>query len=550
MELAGQVPPIPNPMDNRLDERFRQVVEFLPNAVVLVDASGQIQLVNTEAERAFGYPRTEMLGRSVEMLVPERFRGQHPLLRASFFADRYSRPMGVGRDLFARKKNGGEFPVEIGLNPIETDDGPMVLACIVDVTTHKRLVEKLEQKTLELTDTNDRLRHEMSERLKTEQQLRQAQKMEALGQITGGVAHDFNNLLTSVIGNLDMALHNFIREDTAKLLRSALRSAERCARLASQLLAFGRRLPMNVRPVQLGALVTDLQDMLASILTPAIGLRLALAPDLWPVPADPTQIELALINLTLNARDAMPSGGTLSIEARNLPADEPDRPDDLNLGADYVALIVTDSGTGMSEEVRAHAFEPFFTTKDVGKGTGLGLSMVYGLSKQLGGMTRLMSSAGRGTSVTIYLPRAMAVLERPLATTSREIAPPAPKSIRVLVVDDDDSVRDIAGAALRQAGYSVAEAKNAAEALAIIDRGDAIDLLVTDLVMPGMPGSVLAKEARLRRPGLAVMLMTGYPDEAADRDLAKHGYPVLRKPFRPAAIAAMVSDVSGKSRAT
>jgi len=528
---------IDNSIRAQLPERFRQVVECSPNALVLVNSAGQIAMVNAEAERAFGYTRAELLGKAVEMLVPERFRGQHPLKRASFLADSRSRQMGVGRDLFALKKDGSEFPVEIGLNPIETDEGTMVLSCVVDVTTHKRLVEKL-------TEANDRLRHEINERLKTEQQLMQAQKMKALGQITGGVAHDFNNLLTSVIGNIDIALNSSIRDDTAKLLRNALRSAERCARLASQLLAFGRRLPLKVRSVELTPLVFNLRDMLASILTPAVRLRLSLASDLWPILADPTHIELALVNLTLNARDAMPSGGNLSIEARNLAAVDPNRPGDLDADADYVALMVSDTGTGMSEEVKAHAFEPFFTTKDVGKGTGLGLSMVYGLSEQLGGTTRLVSEVGHGTSVIIYLPRALASLEQPTAALSHEAPQPAPKSLRVLLVDDDDDVRDIAGAALRQAGYHVIEAANAAEALTIIDRGDAIDILVTDLVMPGMPGSALAKEARLRRPGLPVMLMTGYPGEASDKDIAEYGCPVLRKPFRPAQFSAMVSKVS------
>jgi signal transduction histidine kinase len=393
----------------------------------------------------------------------------------------------------------------------------------------------------ELEGKNAQLRREIAERLKAEEQLRQAQKMEAIGQLTGGIAHDFNNLLTSVLGNIDLALRR-ADADVAKLLRGALKSAERGARLTSQLLAFGRRQPLRVRAIDLNALVLGLQDMLAVTMTPAVSIELSLAPDLWPALGDPTQIELALINLALNARDAMPIGGQLRIETRNIDRSDPDQPDDLADGTgEHVAFVVSDTGTGMSEEVRAHAFEPFFTTKDVGRGTGLGLSMVYGLAKQLGGTARIASRPGHGTSVAVYVPRTAAIATEPAAAVpddSSELL--SGINGEVLLVDDDDDVRELASLALRRVGFRVIEVGSGHAALAVIDSGEKIDVLVTDVVMPGMHGSVLAAEVRRRHPSLPVMLITGYPGMDRGQGPGEPGLPLLRKPFRPAELTAMV----------
>jgi CheY-like chemotaxis protein/two-component sensor histidine kinase len=363
--------------------------------------------------------------------------------------------------------------------------------------------------------------------------------MEAIGQLTGGIAHDFNNLLTSVLGNIELALDRVGNTEVEKLLRGALKSAERGARLTSQLLAFGRRQPLLVRAIDLNALVVGLQDMLAITMTPTIAIYIVLTPELWPALADATQIELALVNLALNARDAMPSGGQLRIETRNLAGADPGRPDDLADGAgDYVAFIVSDTGTGMSEEVKACAFEPFFTTKEIGRGTGLGLSMVYGLAKQLGGTARIASQPGRGTSVAVYVPRAASAVAEPAASALDDLEDGI--NGEVLLVDDDMDVRELAAAALRRAGFRVIEAESGKAALAIIDRGEQIDVLVTDLVMPGMHGFTLAAEAHRRRPNLSIMLMTGYPGVDRDSSTEENVYPLLRKPFRPADLAAMV----------
>lgn len=402
------------------------------------------------------------------------------------------------------------------------------------------LERSVRERTAELEVALRDLQTETGERIRAEQALLQSQKMEAIGQLTGGVAHDFNNLLTAMLGNLELALMKDIGEESARRVRLAIQAGERGARLTSQLLAFGRRQALSVRAVAINALITGIKDMLVSSVTPAIEIELSLAPNLWPALADPKQIELALINLVLNARDAMPVGGKLIIGTRNLAADDPDRPHDLESEvADCIILSVSDTGIGMTDDVKSRAFEPFFTTKGVGKGTGLGLSMVYGLAKQLGGTARILSQPGEGASISLYLPRAN---DLPAEPADRG---PQPETAlrttgRVLLVDDDASVREVVAAGLRDAGYQVIEAESAAAALAVIDRGDDVDILVTDLVMPGMRGSDLLAEARRRRPSLPVVLVTGFPGEM-DRRIEEQGCSLLRKPFRSAELAAILA---------
>jgi len=408
-----------------------------------------------------------------------------------------------------------------------------------------RLEKRVEERTRDLADAYDNLQRQIGEREKAEDQLRQSQKMESIGQLTGGIAHDFNNLLTSILGNLDLASRKDISEPAARLLNRAIQTTERGARLTSQLLAFGRRQALDARPVDLNGLIAALQPMLTSSLTPAVRIDLTLAPGLWPAHADATQVEMALLNLAINARDAMPSGGVLTIATRNVPVADPTRPADLAAeGSDYIALVVSDDGAGMTREVAQHAFEPFFTTKDTGMGSGLGLSMVYGLAKQLGGTVCIDSEPGHGASVSVYLPRAAAAIAATEAAdeSPAEAARAHPHANPVLLVDDDTDVRDTTASSLREYGYDVIEADCAANALAILDRGCKIDVLVTDLVMPGMHGSELALKARLRRPGLPIILMTGYVGRLSEHAASEFSYPVLHKPFRPAQLAAMVAD--------
>jgi len=411
-----------------------------------------------------------------------------------------------------------------------------------------RLERHVAERTRELTEANAELHRQIDERRKAEDQLHQAQKMEAIGQLTGGIAHDFNNLLTSILGSLDLAQRKEMGEAAARLVDRAMQAAERAAGLTSQLLAFGRRQALSASPIDLNRLIDDLQPMLKSTLTPAITIRTDLAADLSPAHADRTQVELALLNLAINARDAMPSGGVLGISTRNA-ADTAGRPADLPAGAaDFVVLEVSDDGVGMTPEVAQRAFEPFFTTKAAGKGSGLGLSMVYGLAKQLGGTAVIQTEPGRGTRVIIYLPQATFAAVPHVETPVPIVARVRRHAAAVLVVDDEVCVRDMTAAGLREYGYDVIEAESGAAALQILDRGGEIGVLVTDFVMPGMHGSELAVAARLRRPSLPIILMTGYMGGLSTQRDVPDDLPVLHKPFRPAELAAMVAQCWDRPR--
>jgi signal transduction histidine kinase len=409
----------------------------------------------------------------------------------------------------------------------------------------QRLNETLEhrvvERTIELEAANRKLREEMEERSRVEAQLLQAQKMEAVGQLTGGTAHDFNNLLTSVLGNLELVLPKIADESARTLIGNAIRSAERGATLTSQLLAFARKQDLRVRALDLNGLVSGAEDLLARALDPTIRLTQVLAPKLLPAVADPTQLELVLLNLAINARDAMPLGGTLRVETRNVPVGEAGRPDDLG-DIDCVALAVSDSGTGMTEEIKARVFEPFFTTKEVGKGSGLGLSMVYGVAKQLGGTVTIDSTVGRGTCITVYLPCAPAAAADAPAPMPRPAAAKQVSSAgaRILLVDDDADVREVTAATLKAFGYVVTAADGGRAALALLDAGGIFDLLMTDLAMPHMRGADLAVEAQRRRPDMPVLVITGFGDPGT------FGYDaVLRKPFKGVELAAKVEERLG-----
>jgi two-component system, NtrC family, sensor kinase len=377
---------------------------------------------------------------------------------------------------------------------------------------------------------------EIRRREVAEAALRQAQKLEAIGQLTGGVAHDFNNLLTAVLGNLELVEMRLGDERLRTMVQTASRAAMRGAALTQQLLAFSRKQHLVPVPVDLNATVEALAEMLGRTLGGTVEIAKDLEPDLWPALIDPTQIELAALNLVINARDAMPSGGTVLVATRNLAAADVPRDREL-LAGDYVVLSVEDTGEGMSEEVKAHAFEPFYTTKQVGKGSGLGLSQVYGLAHQSGGTVVIDSTLGHGTRIEIVLPRAISV---------RATAEPSPvadvferRQGMILVVDDQEDVRTVAMAQLATLGYRTIEASSGEAAHDIVRSSVAIDLLLADYAMPGMNGAELLRAVRLVRPGLPAVLMTGY---AEPRDLVEglEGVSLLRKPYRIHELAARV----------
>jgi signal transduction histidine kinase len=333
---------------------------------------------------------------------------------------------------------------------------------------------QLEEQATQLAKANAQLKDEAAGRQLMEEQLFRAQRIEAVGHLTGGVAHDFNNLLTVVLGNLELAVRRDMSAKARHLVVQAAVAAERGARLTSQLLAFGRKQMLTVRDVDLNALVSGVEEMLAKTLTPLIEIKLALASDLWPALADGSQLELALVNLVINAKDAAPKGGTMTIATRNISRNDIDRPGDLVPDSDdFVALTVRDTGTGMTEEVSARAFEPFFTTKEAGQGTGLGLSMVYGLMKQLGGTVQLKTRLGEGTTITLFVPRARPAQTGVDPAADRVLsAVDVPAQVRrVLLVDGDGSAREGIATMRRKLGAQVVEADNSDAALAVLDRG-------------------------------------------------------------------------------
>jgi len=364
-----------------------------------------------------------------------------------------------------------------------------------------------------------------------EAQLRQAQKMEAIGQLTGGIAHDFNNLLTIVLGNLELLQSRLQDERSMRHLRAAQRAAERGGVLTHQLLAYARRQPISPHPVDLAALIRGMGDLLQRSLGGLVRVEFSLAADLWPAFCDPTQLELMLLNLAINARDAMPGGGTIGIHAHNVGAGAK-LPRDLAPG-DYVSISVIDSGVGMPPEIRERAFEPFFTTKEPGKGSGLGLAQVWGLAQQFGGTVLLDSAPGHGTTVRVYLPRAAdvtAAQPAPAFRGMREIS----KGRIVLVIDDEEDARDVAAAFLEQEGYGVRVASNGEEALACLDQAD-VSLALVDYAMPGLSGAEFARRAMAQFDALRVVFVTGNPDALAAQ--VAPDMPVIAKPYTRAGLA-------------
>jgi signal transduction histidine kinase/ActR/RegA family two-component response regulator len=377
---------------------------------------------------------------------------------------------------------------------------------------------------------------DVTERRQVEESLRQTQKLEVIGQLTGGVAHDFNNLLTAVLGNIELASLRTRDQNLLSVLRSAASAAERGAKLTSQLLAFARKQHLAPRVVSLNELVSSMGDLLLQTIGVTIRIETVLEKDLWPVLIDPTQLELVILNLAINSRDAMPHGGRLTVATRNIGRSDARRPTGLKQG-DYVAISVNDTGSGMTQEVAAKAFEPFFTTKAVGQGTGLGLSQVLGFAQQSGGEVRIDSRVGQGTTITILLPRSRESLPR-VIDDDRSVTHDG-KAATILVVDDDAAVRTITVQALETMNYRVIGAENGRVALDRFRQNDQIDLALIDLVMPMMNGRQLATRIRAADPKRALLFMTGYDDlSGSDDPFAQET--VIKKPFKLVELAAAV----------
>jgi PAS domain S-box-containing protein len=527
------------------EERFRSMLEALPQMAYVVEPGGVALYYNRQFREYTGVATPSDPDVRLAMLHPED--------RARLFAAR-AEGSAIGREFTVevriRRHDGAYRWHRIHNRPLHYE-GQLThwLGTAVDIDDIRHANELLEarvaERTAELEAANRRLATQIEEREQAEARLRQAQRTEAIGQLTAGIAHDFNNLLTSIMGNIEL-LEGRLRnadERTSRLLAGALAAAERGASLTAQLLAFSRQQRMNPEPVDLNQVVSGVASLLHSTIGASIRIELVPARGLWRTLADIAQLELVLLNLAINARDAMPHGGTITIATGNATLGPPDRPEEPPPG-DYAMVSVADTGGGIPSEILGKVFDPFFTTKEVGKGSGLGLSQVLGVAQQLGGGVRIETELGAGTTVQVILPRLdpkTVGKPVPAASDERRLEQPVRRTGGILLVDDDADVRAVAAAMLLDADHIVIEAESGSAALECLGRGEPhIDLLIADLAMPGMSGSELARTARLSRPELPVLFISGFADLAAQDEGI--GEAVLQKPFHADELAARVAE--------
>ncbi len=631
----------------RAEKRFRDLIESAPDAMIIIDGEELITIANERTEKLFGYSRAELLGQPVEMLVPERYHDQSVAARQPYLSNPNLSPPGEVIEQVGRRKDGSEFPIEINLSPLQTDEGIVVTIVIRNITERKKTETALQnmQKRLEhvissnpaviftLAVESERIRKvswisenvrtmlgyapdetmaenwwfekihpedrprvrdhihrslsaqghaieehrfqhkkghyrwvqnemrllrdaegqpfevvgswsDITERKQLEDQILQAQKMEAVGKLAGGIAHDFNNLLTVINGYCEILIAGLDPDSRIREPLEEIHNAgERAAALTRQLLAFSRKAVLAPVVLDLNDLLRNLHKMLARLIGEDIELKVVLNPTIWKVKVDPGQMEQVILNLVVNARDAMPQGGKLTIEIANIALDEDyaNRHPETQQGF-YVQIAVSDTGSGMDAATQARIFEPFFTTKGPDQGTGLGLSVVHGIVKQSGGRVEVYSELGLGTTFKIYLPRT-----EDEAPVSRIISkkPSRRGSETVLLVEDETGVRLLARMILQRQGYNVLDAKNGEEALQLsMNHPGHIDILVTDTIMPRMSGLQLAQQLTKARPKMKVLFLSGYTDDA----IVHHGIidsdiPFLQKPFSSEGLANKVRDL-------
>jgi PAS domain S-box-containing protein len=490
---------------------LRSVLGSVDDAIVTIDARGAITSVNGATEHLFGFTEAELLGANVSMLMPEPHGDNHDGYIANYLHTGIARVIGTGREVEARSKDGSTFPAEVTVTEFFSDGERNFTGVIRDITARRRL----------------------------EAQFRQAQKMEAVGRLAGGVAHDFNNLLTVINVYAEVLLQGLPPGDPAREPLAAVHDAgERAARLTEQLLAFSRKSVVAPRRIDLNELVTESSKLLRRLLGEDVALAVLTDAASAHVLIDPGQLEQVLMNLAVNARDAMPTGGRLTIESRTIAREDRAKRSHPELPAGrYIALRVSDTGCGMNDEVRQKIFEPFFTTKPIGQGTGLGLAVVHGVVAEAGGSIEVESSVGRGTTFTILLPEATA----PAGTADASITPVAPRGHEtVLLVEDEAAVRSLVQFTLEGLGYTVLPSSTGEQALALL-KTHRVDLLISDVVMPQMSGDELMKAARAINPALRVLFMSGYTADVLDRhDLQRSGTPFIQKPFTALGLARRV----------
>jgi len=497
----------------RLQTLVKTVLDTLVDGLIVIDRTGRVQVYNRACEKLFGYQAAEVVGHNVKMLMPPDIEREHDQYLRNYQTTGIRRIIGISREVFGQRKDGSTFPMHLAVGEATHLGEPIYVGIIRDLT----------------------------ERNQVESQLRQSQKMEAVGQLTGGLAHDFNNILMLITINVEALMEQEFPARTRERLEQIDKSAARAAELTQQLLAYSRRQPLRPRLTDLNELVLATSKLLRRTLGEHVEIESILAGDLWITNVDRTQLETSLVNLSLNARDAMPNGGKLLIETRNvvLDLDYVSQNTDVAAGA-YAMLAVTDTGTGIPPEALDKVFEPFFTTKEVGRGTGLGLSMVYGFIKQSNGHIKIYSELDRGTSIKMYLPRAD-------GTVAAEVIADAPSqptgSESLLLVEDNADVRARIGEILRGLGYAVDEAADGAAGLAKLEAAARpYDLLLTDVVMPGpISGKALADAVSHRWPHTPVVFMSGYTEDAiTHQGRLDAGVRLLAKPFRRHELAQMI----------
>jgi PAS domain S-box-containing protein len=525
---------------------LRLVADSLPVLIAFVDRDRVYRFANHAYEDWVGMPAAEVIGRSMEEVVgAERIAERQARLDAAY--------AGAAQEFEVPWPRGdGTFRVaDTRYLPRFAPDGSVlgIHVFVQDVTARRDAEAVLRDAaaTLErrVAERTAELDAQMVERERIEAALRQAQKMEAVGQLTGGIAHDFNNMLTGIIGAIDIMKRRIATgrtDDLNRFMDAASVSAKRAAALTHRLLAFSRRQSLDARPVDVNLLVDSLSDLLTRTLSERVALTIRPAPATPTVLVDANQLESVILNLAINARDAMPDGGTLTVETRTMAVDAAYAAARPGLApGDYVTIGVSDTGTGMTADVVEKVFEPFFTTKPIGQGTGLGLSMVYGFVQQSGGHVQIRSAPGMGTRVTLYLPATAAPVALP--TDAAENVPVGAGQT-VLLVEDDESVRLLILDLLSELGYVAVEAGDAAAAIPILASDRPIDLLVSDVGLPGMDGRQLAEVARGHRPDLPVLFVTGYAEQAAVRSgFLGENMEMMTKPFAIDALAAKIRDM-------
>jgi len=510
------------------ERRFTLLVQSVVDyAIFMLDRQGIVTNWNPGAERIKGYKASEIIGQHFSRFYTEEDRAAGVPARALATAAGEGKFEAEG---WRVRKDGTRFWASVVIDPVRSETGEIIgFAKVTRDMTEKR-------------NAQEELKH-------AREQLFQMQKLEAVGQLTGGVAHDFNNLLTIIIGNIEIAQRNvdkgqIVPAQQMRLLGNALAGAKRAATLTQRLLAFARRQPLDPKPLNVNKFIASLGEFLQRILGESVQVEAVGSGGLWPVEVDVVQLESAILNLALNARDAMPQGGKLTIEAANIYLDRQySRGNPEILPGQYVMLAVSDTGIGMSPETLARAFEPFFTTKGVGQGTGLGLSQVYGFVKQSGGNVKVYSEVGEGTTVKIYLPRFMS--ESVPAEPDTQVLASSAGGETILVVEDDPAVLEYIVEVLTGLNYGVLQADNAKAALEYIQNPSIrIDLLLTDVVMPVMNGRALAEQARQKRPDMKVLFMTGYSQNAVvHHGRLDPGVQLIQKPLSESQLASRIRDV-------